>query len=96
MCACEHPHPHTNYLPKSLMNIDVKILYKILHNEFNFTLEGLYTMIKWNSFQGCKNVLKFVNQCDTPYKQKEKEKSYDNLSGCRKSFWVHLKLLQHC
>ena len=60
-------HTHTNYSPEYLMKTDIKIFYKILQNAFNITLEGSYTIINWDSFQGCKNILNFINQCGIPY-----------------------------
>lgn len=37
------------------MNIDVEILNKILEITYNNTLKGPYTIIKWDSFQECKD-----------------------------------------
>jgi len=65
--AHTHTHTHTNYSPEYLMKTDIKIFYKILQNAFNITLEGSYTIINWDSFQGCKNILNFINQCGIPY-----------------------------
>ena len=44
------------------MNIDAKILNKILAIAYNNTLKRLYTMIKWDLFQVCRDGLTFVNQ----------------------------------
>ena len=43
------------------MNIDAKNLHKISANQFNNALKGSYNMIKWDSFQGYKDGLKFLN-----------------------------------
>ena len=37
------------------MNIDAKILIKYYQTEFNGTLKGLYTMIKWDLIQESKD-----------------------------------------
>ena len=51
-----------NHRPVSLMNIDAKILNKILANRIQQHIKSLYTMIKLGLFQGCKDSSIYENQ----------------------------------
>ena len=57
-----------NYRSTSLMNMDAKILNKILANRIQQHIKSSYNMITLGLVQECKDLQYMqISQCDTPY-----------------------------
>jgi hypothetical protein len=69
------------------MNIDAKILSKILSKEFNNTSKVTFIP----GMQGCSTY-----KCNTLYKEKQGQKSHDPLNRCIKSLWQKAFCQIHC
>ena len=52
----QRQHKKENYRPMSLMDIDARILNKILANRIQQYVKSSYSMIKLGLFQGCKSI----------------------------------------
>ena len=65
------------------MNIDTKILNKILANRIQEYIKKIMYHDQVAFIQGCKDDTIFtINKYNTPHKQNERQKSHDHISRC--------------